>query len=263
LDSRFLVLMCLLVFAYRAHPEYEFVLAGNRDEFYSRPSEVAKFWKENPEILAGRDLVHGGTWLGVTKKGRFAAVTNYRQSRQNEGKRSRGNLVSDFLASKKSPREYLESICASDYAGFNLLVADFINSEIAYFSNRASEIRILESGIYGLSNHLLDAECHKVRRAKAFLRSALQKQEILPSELFDFLEDRTQADNDDLPDIGIDIGLERLLSPIFIETPIYGTRCSTVIMLKKSGELVFIERNHQLKQEQKFVFTIFLDVVNE
>jgi uncharacterized protein with NRDE domain len=248
--------MCLLVFAYRAHPEYEFVLAGNRDEFYSRPSEVAKFWEENPEILAGRDLVHGGTWLGVTKRGRFAAVTNYRQSQQNEGKRSRGRLVSDFLRSEKSPKEYLESICASDYAGFNLLVADFVNSEMAYFSNRESKIRILESGIYGLSNHLLNTEWHKVRRAKAFLRSALQKRGISPSELFDFLEDRIQADDNDLPNTGIGIELERLLSPVFVETPIYGTRCSTVIMLKKSGELVFIERNYQLKQDQKFVFAI-------
>ncbi|GIU82487.1 MAG: NRDE family protein [Acidobacteria bacterium] len=251
--------MCLLVFAYRMHPEYEFIFAGNRDEFYSRPSEVAKFWEENPDVLAGRDLVHGGTWLGITRSGRFATVTNYRQPGQKEGKRSRGRLVSDFLMTQKSPKEYLEDICASDYTGFNLLVGDFLASEIAYFSNREDNLgafRILQSGIYGLSNHLLDTEWHKVKRAKAFLEKALQRKEICPDELFRFLEDRTQADESSLPNTGIGIELEKLLSPIFVETPIYGTRCSTVILLKKSGKLTFIERNHQLKQEQKFTFML-------
>ena len=130
--------MCLILFAYKAHPKYKFILAANRDEFYKRPTASAHFWKEAPNILAGRDLVLGGTWLGVTKTGRFAAVTNFRNPSQLKGKLSRGLLVSDFLRDDDSVFDYMQRLKndAENYAGFNLLVGNFINDELAYFSNQ-------------------------------------------------------------------------------------------------------------------------------
>jgi uncharacterized protein with NRDE domain len=249
--------MCLIVFAYNSHPEYSFIFAGNRDEFYSRPTKAAEFWEEAPKILAGKDLVHGGTWLGVTRNGRFAAVTNYRQPNQDNKKRSRGELVINFLRNEESPKNYLENINCFDYAGFNLLVGNLSKSELFYLSNREGKIKSLKDGIYGLSNHLLNTDWHKVRRAKEFMKKILHQKQISSDELFCLLADKVQANEHDLPDTGIGMELERILSSIFVETPIYGTRCSTVLLLRKNGELTFIERSFQpSEQERKFVFMI-------
>ncbi|HEX8251447.1 MAG TPA: NRDE family protein [Pyrinomonadaceae bacterium] len=254
--------MCSIFLAYQAHPKYRLILAANRDEFYERPTAAAHFWRDAPEILAGRDLVYRGTWLGVTKNGRFSAVTNYRDPAAPTGNLSRGNLVGDFLRSAETPKNYLRKIKgnARNYSGFNLLVGEF-DSEIGYFSNRgAGGVKILDAGVYGLSNHLLDTPWQKVERGKNALAGLIEKVDFSVESLFEILVDATPAADADLPDTGIGLERERLLSSIFIETPVYGTRSSTVLLIETSGKVSFSERTYQptrnVGAEENFVFGI-------
>jgi uncharacterized protein with NRDE domain len=239
--------MCVIFFAFQTHPKYPLILLANRDEFYERPTLEAHFWEDYPEIYAGRDLVGGGTWLGITKTGRFAAVTNYRDPNAERGKFSRGDLVGDFLKNKDSVEDYLRKVQmrAAEFSGFNLLVGE-INANfqrLGYYSNRADEIKILAPGIYGLSNHLLDTPWRKVRKGKAELSEVMQKSDIRNDTLFEILNDRTLADDTDLPDTGIGYEREKLLSAIFIETPIYGTRSSSLVLVRSDYEISLTERN--------------------
>ncbi len=240
--------MCVIFFAYRQKTDYPLILLANRDEFYARPTAAAHFWEDAPEIFAGRDLVHGGTWLGITKTGRFAAVTNYRDPQAPKGGFSRGDLVSDFLKNDDGVQSYLKTIQgrAADFSGFNLLVGEINSqkSELGYYSNRENKIRNLEKGIYGLSNHLLDTPWQKVNKGKAELTKLLQNNALEKEKLFEILRDKTLADDKELPDTGIGYEREKLLSSIFIETPIYGTR---------SSSLILIDRDHKISLKE-FVY---------
>jgi uncharacterized protein with NRDE domain len=253
--------MCIILFAINQHPKYKFILAANRDEFYNRPTAYANFWAENPDVLAGKDLVCGGTWLGVTKNGRFAAVTNFRAPNQPKGELSRGNLVKDFLFGNETPNQYLQQIQAdkASFTGFNLLVGELSNEvNLSYYSNISDEIIALNSGIYGLSNHLLDTNWQKVKSGKTKLQNSLNN--LSTDNLLEILADKTQAKDEDLPNTGVGIERERILSPIFIETPIYGTRCSTVLSVEHSNNVEFIERNYKIEtaknesETQNFTF---------
>lgn len=234
--------MCLILLAHGAHPDYPLVIAANRDEYYRRPTAKAAFWQDYPHILAGRDLECMGTWLGVTRQGRFAAITNFRDPRERKiDAPSRGTLVSEFLASKREPREYLEEVAAraSDYKGFNLLVGDIDN--VFYFSSRAGQVQEVSPGIHGLSNHLLDTPWPKVARGKLRLRAALADEPSLES-LLDLLHDREPAAETELPDTGIGTPMERVLSPALIVSPQYGTRASTAVLFGGDGSVSFSER---------------------
>jgi uncharacterized protein with NRDE domain len=238
--------MCIIYLALGQHPGYPLILAANRDEFYDRPAEPARYWDDHPGIYAGRDLVAGGTWLGVNNSGQFAAVTNYRDPSAPIGELSRGNLVADFLRSNTSSRKYLRSVesSAMRYSGFNLIVGE-INArrQVAfYLSNRSEAIVQLEPGIYGLSNHLLDTPWPKVARGKEVFRSLIENRRPDDAGFFELLADKTLADDDDLPDTGIGYEREKLLSAIFIKTPVYGTRCSTVLKIDRSNSFTFEER---------------------
>ncbi|CAN5486382.1 NRDE family protein [soil metagenome] len=237
--------MCVIFFAYQKHPEFPLILLANRDEFYNRPTESAKIWKDFPNIFAGRDLVGGGTWLGVNQSGKFAAVTNYRDPNAPKGSHSRGELVADFLKTDESAETYLIEIQkrANEFSGFNLLLGE-INArrnELFYYSNRTDKIEKLTSGVYGLSNHLLDTPWRKVEKGKIFLAENTNKN-LSKDSLFQLLGDETLADDADLPDTGIAYEHEKLLSAIFIKTPIYGTRCSTVLTFDKDFKFDFEER---------------------
>jgi len=239
--------MCLIVFALGAHPRYRFVLAANRDEFYARPTAPAAIWKDAPEVLAGRDLAAGGTWLGLTTNGRFAAVTNYRDPSAPTGAKSRGSLTKNFLTGEATAREFLRQIEREklNYSGFNLLVGDFGTSEngLFYFSNRGEKPKKLASGIYGLSNHLLDTAWHKVEQTKAGFTEILQNNdEISPAELLAILANRRHAPDEKLPETGVGLERERILSPAFIETSGYGTRSSTVLLIERDGRVQFTEK---------------------
>lgn len=238
--------MCVIFFAYQVHAEFPLILLANRDEFYDRPTEKANYWQDFPDILAGRDLVGGGTWLGVTKKGRFAAVTNYRDPSAPDGNISRGKLVSDFLKSETPAKNYLENIKknAAGFSGFNLLAGEINSnkSKLFYYSNRGETVKKLETGIYGLSNSLLDTNWRKVEKGKNEFASLIERNEISNESFFDLLSDETLAEDDDLPDTGIGFEREKLLSAIFIKTPVYGTRCSTILKFDKDFKMDFEER---------------------
>jgi len=237
--------MCLVLWAYCRHPRYRLVLAANRDEFYARPSAPAHRWPEAPDVLAGRDLEAGGTWLGVSERGRLALVTNYREpDRRATGRRSRGWLTRDFLLGSEPPAAYLERVLAEGnaYNGFNLLVGD--TETLAYGSNRSDGIRVLAPGLYGLSNHLLGTRWPKVTRGLAAFETILQDDSIDPEVLLALLADCTPAPDETLPRTGLDLEWERRLSAIFVATSAYGTRSSTVLLWDKDGTLTFVERTY-------------------
>ncbi len=236
--------MCLILFAWKMHQKFPLVLAANRDEFYERPSAPAAFWEDAPDLLAGRDLREGGTWLGITRMGRLATLTNYRDpSSLKIGAPSRGTLVGDYLCGRDAPEEYLQRIApdAGRYNGFNLIVGD--PDDLFHFSNRRGARERLKSGIYGLSNRFLDTPWPKVEWGKKALSDLLlEKQGPSPETLFGLLADRARPPDDRLPDTGVGIEWERVLSPRFIESPVYGTRSSTVLLIDRKGGVTFVER---------------------
>jgi uncharacterized protein with NRDE domain len=236
--------MCLILLAIDTHPRYPLVIAANRDEFYARPTSAARWWEDAPEVLAGRDLRSGGSWMGVTRAGRWAAVTNYRDpSEFGRSAPSRGALVSDFLRGDLGPEAYLRRLLprAEEFNGFNLLVGDL--DEVWWLSNRATGPVRVEAGVHGLSNHLLDTPWPKVERGTRELTRILAGPDPSPDTLLDLLLDRTLAADHQLPETGMDRDRERALSPAFILTPDYGTRASTALLLDRDGELRFQERS--------------------
>jgi uncharacterized protein with NRDE domain len=238
--------MCLLVFQYDAHPEYSLVFAGNRDEFYGRPTAPAEFWDDAPHVLAGRDLKAGGTWMGVTRNGHWGVVTNIRdQHPRREDARSRGTLVADYLREEPAPRPYLDRVAADagHYNGFNLLLGT--PTSLYYLSNREATVESVATGVHGLSNDRLDTPWPKVRRAKVGLRRRLEAEEITPEALLDLLDDRRPAPDDQLPETGFGKERERMLSPIFIDGERYGTRASTVLLIDRAGTVTFVERTFE------------------
>jgi uncharacterized protein with NRDE domain len=237
--------MCLILFAHDIDSRYRLLLAANRDEFYERPTLPLAAWDDHPDIFAGRDLKGGGTWLGITRSGRMAAVTNYRDPRTVRLEApSRGFLVRDFLTGSDPPGRYLARIGseANRYNGFNLIVGD--PSGLWYFSNHRTEVCRLEPGIYGLSNRLLDTGWPKVKKGKAALQQLIEDGNAARIEsTLALLADRTPAPDDALPDTGVGLPWERILSPIFISSQSYGTRSSSVIQVSRGGEVTFVERS--------------------
>lgn len=232
--------MCLLVFAWRPDTTHRLVLAGNRDEFHARPAAPADWWEN--DIVGGKDLRAGGTWLAAHRSGRYAVVTNFREPlEEGRGPRSRGELVTNYLAHGTTPEAFAQDVAghAQDYAGFNLLLGD--PDTLVYLSNRGRGPEVLEPGVYGLSNHLLDTPWPKLRRTRARFEALLA--DGAPSgRLLEMLADREPAATADLPDTGIGPEWERLLSSPFIVSPHYGTRCSTVLKLLENETMEFIER---------------------
>jgi uncharacterized protein with NRDE domain len=236
--------MCLIVLALDTHPRHRLVLAANRDEFYARPTAPAGWWSDAPGVLAGRDLREGGTWMGVTRAGRLAAITNYRETAPPRADApSRGALVAGFLRGSMDARTYAEEVAArgAAYNGFNLLIGD--EGGVFYVTNRAEGVHRLQPGVYGLSNALLDTPWPKVQRARAAMQSALSSSEDgWESGLWEMLGDRVAAADEHLPDTGVGVDRERLLSAPFIASDVYGTRASTVLTIGRDGEVTFVER---------------------
>ena len=238
--------MCLILFSYRQHARYPFILAANRDEFLDRPAARADFWDKPEGLLAGKDIRAGGTWMGITRELRFAALTNYRDpALEKQHAPSRGQLVLDFLAGDNPPESFLQQLRANAGAfnGFNLLVGN--PSALWYYSNVADNMQPLESGLYGLSNHLLDTAWPKVEKGKRRLREIIQKGEVAPHKLLDLLGDTAQAPDTDLPQTGVPLEWERKLSAMCIQTPDYGTRVSTAILIDTANRVTFVERSRE------------------
>lgn len=253
--------MCLLVLAWQSHPRYRLVLAGNRDEFHARSSAPAGWWQDASHILAGRDLEAGGTWLGISRDGRFGVVTNYREIAAPTGDgRSRGTLITEFLSTRKDPAGWSSELDAegATYSGFNLLVGD--RQQIHYVSNRGPDPEPLHPGVYGLSNRRLDTPWPKLTRARAGFKEIIRHSSLDAEALFGMLADRQQADEADLPDTGIPHDWERLLSSVFIVSPEYGTRASTVLLIGHDDRVVLEERRFgpdgELQGQDRFEFDI-------
>jgi uncharacterized protein with NRDE domain len=232
--------MCLILLAWQAHPEYPLVVAANRDEFLVRPTAAAAAWPDAPDLIGGRDLEAGGTWLGVTTTGRFAAVTNVREPGRPTGVRSRGHLTRDFLQATSSAGDYLAAIDGQAYAGFNLLLCD--GQELWYGSNRGDPARRLSPGVYGLSNHLLDTPWPKLASAKTRFTQLLP---VLPekNDLFALLADDEVVADALLPATGVSLEWERRLSAIFVRSPDYGTRAASVVLIAADGSGTLHERS--------------------
>ena len=236
--------MCLLLIAWKTHPRYRLILAGNRDEFHDRAATPLNWWQDDARILGGRDVKAGGTWLGVARSGRFGVVTNYRDLQAPvEGAPSRGNLIPRFLTGATSPKEFLDDLrgAAMRYSGFNLLVGG--SRALYYYSNRGpKEPTALAPGIYGLSNHLLNTPWPKLTRTRDKFAKLLEEAEVIPESLFAILADREQAPADALPSTGLPNDWERVVSSPFIVNERYGTRCSSVLLVERTGRTILQER---------------------
>ena len=233
----------MIVVAWKARPGMPLVVAANRDEWRERPTQPAHWWPDHPDILAGRDLEAGGTWMGVARSGRFAAVTNFRDpSDKRSTARSRGELVADFLATGGLAETWLATLSrrAHEYNGFNLIVGD--GERLWYFGSRGGEAREIEPGIHGLSNHLLDEPWPKVIRGRLAMDESMDDAD--PSvRLFAMLADGRGAPDEALPDTGVGIAWERRLAAPLITGADYGTRSSTVLWLRDDGSGRFEERS--------------------
>lgn len=233
--------MCLIVVGWRVHPDYPLVVAANRDEFYSRPSTSLARWPDSPQVIAGRDLEAGGTWLGVTTSGRFAAVTNVREPGMAKGERSRGDLTREFLLSDLPAIEYANQLNGAEFSGFNLLIGD--GNSLVYCSNRnGCAPHPLPPGVYGVSNHLLDSPWPKLLAARQAFSDALPS---LPDEsrFFALLADQDIVPDAELPRTGVSVEWERLLSAIFVKSDSYGTRASTVAWQAADGSVTIQENS--------------------
>ena len=238
--------MCLIAFAYLNHPRYRLIMVANRDEFYHRSTEPAHYWHDGSGIIAGKDNEAGGTWLGLHPEGRLAAVTNFRDGSapQSSTALSRGNLTTDFLRHNTASLAAAKSILANGqaYNGFNLLLAD--RDELAYCSNRSDAAKRLEPGVYTLSNHLLNTPWPKSRHASEALSALITEEEINTDALISCLSSRAPFPDEQLPSTGIEFGMERALSPPFIVTPEYGTRCTTALLWSHDGTIEMVEQNY-------------------
>jgi uncharacterized protein with NRDE domain len=223
--------MCLILFAYETLPERRLVVAANRDELHARPTLAAHFWQDCPGVLAGRDQREGGTWLGVHESGRFAAVTNFSDPADDPAPRSRGDLAREFLTGTAKAPEFAHALHGPDYLGFNLLLFD--GMQLVYTSNRGVT-RVLEAGVYGLSNAELGARWPKVMRGRRAL-SAVCTGTAGQGALLELLADASVPPDDELPHRGRDLDFERRVAPCFIKGPEYGTRASTAVEIGPAG----------------------------
>ncbi len=256
--------MCLILLALQPNPRYRFIVAANRDEYYKRPAKPAKFWVDCPRLLAGRDLTANGTWLGITRNGKFAAVTNYYEiGIANSNLRSRGNLTSNFLTSEQTIKQYSSYVNANknQYNGYGLLFGSF--TCVRYMSNKHEMQTDLTNGIHGLSNHHLNSPWPRVQKGiEWFKREAQQEAAITPEILFNILldvkgtgkfsecQDSEFASTSNIPDM-----------PMFLRSKDFGTRSATVIIVEQSGAVYFEERTYDDSSEshlsqRQYAFTL-------
>lgn len=253
--------MCLIFIALREHPDYKLIVAANRDEFYNRRTAPADYWPDHKNILGGRDLEAGGTWMAMNISGKISMLTNYRDPKNIDPKApSRGHLVSHFLESDVDAGQYMNEVESKKklYNGFNLVTGT--PDELLYLSNYSDGITRLSAGLHGLSNHLLDSPWPKVVRGKKNIEPILKDKKIEVDSLFEFLYDDKIAADSDLPETGIGLERERALSSMFIKTNNYGSRCSTVVLVTNDNQVTFAERVYDLKTfdftQNQYRFTI-------
>jgi len=237
--------MCLIFISYKQNREYPLIVLSNRDEFFKRPTLAAHYWEENPQILAGKDLEGGGTWMGITKNGYMAMLTNYRDvPNLKPNAPTRGKLVSDYLQGEFNTKEYLLALSKSGYRynGYNLIAGSF--DDPWYYSNYQKKVVRLGTGLYGLSNALLNSNWPKIEKGKEKLIPLLAQEKIEKEKLFQLMTNAEVAPDQQLPQTGLSKEKEKAISSMFINTDGYGTRCTTLIMVNKNGNVDFTERQY-------------------
>lgn len=242
--------MCILAVAYNVHPQFPLILITNRDEFYHRPTLPIHSWQEEgqPEIIAGKDLEAGGTWLGMHQNGNLGILTNYRDLKNIQiNAPSRGHIITEYLLSNETALQYLQKLKtkAGEYNGFNIILSD--SKGLYHFSNHSKEITQLKPGIYGLSNALLDTPWPKLVKLKSDFTQSIAQNNLQPAHLFQILKNQEKAAEEELPQTGLDDQMEKAVSSIFIQTSNYGTRCSTLIFKRKDYSFEMIERQYDNK----------------
>ena len=248
--------MCLILFAYKCHKEYFLILAANRDEYYDRETEKVHLWTQG--FYAGKDKKKGGTWLAISKSKRIAALTNFRDPKEfSVSKKSRGKLVTEFVETDLSPENYISQIRSKRnlFNGYNLILGSL---EALYcYSSFNDSITPIKKGIFGLSNHLFDTNWPKVAEGKMGMKNIIGKSQFRSSDLFEMLYSSKKAKDVDLPDTGIGKELEKSLSSRFIQMDIYGTVSSSLVLIKRQGEVRFEEKTYVKAKEQDFVSFVF------
>lgn len=238
--------MCLILFAYNYHPDYKLILTANRDEFYARPTRPMQFWPEQSNLVAGKDLEQGGTWLGLTNHGRFSALTNHRDGRrEKQGERSRGNLPLEFLLSEQSCEAFIRSTSPDAFDGFNQLIDD--GNQLCYLSNRSEPLQPIPAGIHGISNAVFDTPWPKLETRKTALKSCIDSGELSSDKLIQLMANTETFPDSLLPDTGVTPDFERMLSASFIRSENYGTRATTALLIKHNGETEIVEQNYDQK----------------
>lgn len=256
--------MCLILFAISRHTEHPFVLAANRDEFYNRPTAPMAFWEDRPRILAGRDLQGNGTWFGITRQGKFAGLTNFRDpANMNPAAPSRGDIIVQYLQGDSTPDAFLSRLSgtAGQYNGFNLLAGQLsanADPKVYWFASPKGDALVVPPGIHGLSNRFLNSPWPKVETGKKGLAACIESSGPDDTALFDLLSDTRIAPDDSLPDTGVGPDLERMLSPLFIRSPGYGTRSSTLLRLNRQGRAEIVERTYDTGNPDRFTDRSFL-----
>ncbi|MDX1755783.1 MAG: NRDE family protein [Marinobacter sp.] len=240
--------MCLIIFSLGQHPDFPLLVAANRDEFHQRPTAAMDWWSQ-PDLLAGRDLKSGGTWLAIDRAGQVAAVTNVREGTPEMGRHSRGELPVRALTTETDTLQARLTAQQDLYSGFNLVkLSPLDHGHGWYYSNRdAHPGRHLHRGSYGLSNHLLQSPWPKLLRLRNAVASTLADPSIRPTgqlhaQLIEQLQDPTPAPDHVLPDTGVGLETERFLSSPFIVGPHYGTRATTIVTVRRDGEITVTEQ---------------------
>ncbi len=257
--------MCVIIFALRQHTRYPFIVAANRDEYYNRPTIAADFWPDLPEVIAGRDKQAGGTWLGLSRRGRFAAITNhYEPGRHTPSLQSRGELVSSFLVTDESLDEYSVQLDHSreNYNGYGLIFGSF--SHLRYQSNRDSRIVDITEGVHGLGNDFLNTPWPRVEEGKRKLLEVAQSDDQLEAEqFFEILldSDAIRPDHSEASTSNILEAIDPAQMPIFIRLKDYGTRSSSVILVNSDGTVMFEERtfnpsSRKILAQRKFEYKV-------
>lgn len=254
--------MCLVNFNFQNHPKYKLIVVANRDEFYDRPTKPAHYWDDQPNILAGRDLLQMGTWLGVSKEGKFAAITNCRDpSLPETGRFSRGEIIRNFLTTKIEPESFINELKNNreSFGGYNVILGD--GDFLFHYNNILDESNFVKPGTHSLSNHSLNSPWPKVLKGRSRLDDYVQSdiKDVNIDELFNIVSDRSKAEDNSLPNTGVGIELERLLSPMFIKMSNYGTRSSTVLLIDKENNITFVERTFregEFQFDNKYAFKI-------
>jgi uncharacterized protein with NRDE domain len=236
--------MCVIYLAFRSHPRYRLVVAANRDEFHDRPTAPVARWEDESGVIAGRDLRSGGTWMGMHARGRFAALTNFREPLpQVPPAPTRGALVASYLAEGGAPERWLRELAprAAVFAGFSIFASDL--ATLGHYSNRGGDVTPLGPGVYAVSNGLIGDPWPKVVRGREKFARSLEGKGDLVASLLELLADSSPATDGELPHTGVGIERERMLSPIFIRGVDYGTRSSSVLLVGEEGEGIFVERS--------------------